>query len=246
MSLKTFLSNGSVSLFGIRLQWYISRKPRPTGPDSGLGECRRPYCLHFGPGPNWRKPNAHWVNVDVNPEWGDIVVDFTDFSGIPLEKASVRCIYGSHVFEHVNPWVADDLFAECARVIETGGVMRIVLPDVQRSIKAYLNEESDFPLFERRRRRAKEMYGIDYTLFDCLLEDFVSRSGQRDLLGKNPLAHQNAWDFDRISRDLQRAGFSRVERSDFRQSSIPEFSFEGTYPAEANEYDRSLYVEAVK
>jgi hypothetical protein len=87
---------------------------------------------------------------------------------------------------------------------------------------------------------------LDYTLFDCLREDFLSRSSQPQLLGQRALAHQNAWDFAAIKTDLLRAGFSQVERRQFREVGTPDFSFEGTYRSQANRTDRSLYVEAVK
>jgi len=43
--------------------------------------------------------------------------------------------------------------------------------------------------------------------------------------------------------DLRRAGFSPGK---IRKTDCSDFSFEGTYPSEANEEYRSLYVEARK
>ena len=79
-------------------------------------------------------------------------------------------------------------------------------------------------------------------------DDFISPSGQPELLGKDALAHQNAWDFETICRHLQKAGFNHgnIQKVDFQKSSVDYFDFEGTYPSEANEDYRSLYVEATK
>ncbi len=121
--------------------------------------------------------------------------------------------------------------------------MRLVLPDARKSIERYLANDDSFELFQRRKQRAKR-HGIDYTLWECMRECFVSRSCQQGVLGENTLAHQNAWDFDTINADLKRAGFATVEKSGFQMSSTREFDFEGTFHSEANEAFRSLYVEA--
>ena len=129
-----------------------------------------------------------------------------------------------------------------------GGVFRMILPDAEKSIKEYVSGNSEFPLFKRRRERIKTMYGIDYTLFECMRDDFISRSGQPDLLGKNALAHQNAWDFETLCSHLIQAGFKEdnLHKMSFKHSHVDYFDFEGTYPSEANEDYRSLYVEAIK
>ncbi len=233
---------GQVALAGVSVSWRVARTPRRP---ERFAERTTPIRLHLGPGPNWVKPSEEWLNVDVHPRWGDIVVNFQEFDALPLKSDSVTCIYGSHVFEHMSVWVTDNIFSECARVLKPGGVLRIVLPDVVRSMEAYLANNEAFPLFERRRARAEERYGRTYTLFDCLREDFISRSGQASLLGQRSLAHQNAWDFETLKRDLLRAGFASVERSTFQGSRHPHFGFEGTFESEASEDDRSLYVDAV-
>ena len=214
--------------------------------DFDIDAFEKPYCLHIGPGPNWSKPNDKWINVDIDPKWGDIVVDFKNFSSFPLLTNSVECIYGSHVFEHMSIWITDSLFSECHRILQPGGVLRLVLPDVEKSIREYIAGNLNFSLFKRRKERAKLNYGVDYTVFDCLREDFISRSGQENLLGENALAHQNAWDYESIQNDRLRAGFSQVCRSGLKQSKSSKFPFEGSYACEALEEDRSLYVEATK
>jgi hypothetical protein len=108
---------------------------------------------------------------------------------------------------------------------------------------------SRYLLFQRRKKRAKQSWGLDdYTLFECLREDFISCTGQTQLLDPQGLAHQNAWDFETIVRDLCRAGFRAedVHRMTFRTTNCSDFEFEGSYPSEANEEYRSLYVEARK
>jgi SAM-dependent methyltransferase len=243
-SLKRHIRMGTLSVGGVAIDWNVRRRGVTKGDSAALESSERPYRLHLGPGPNWTKPDAHWINVDVDPRWGDIVLDFQDFSGFPIPDASVDAVYGSHVFEHMSIWVTDLVFAEIRRVLAPGGTLRIVIPDVETSIREYLRGNRDFPLFQRRRARALERYGLEYTLFDCLREDFLSRSGQEGLLGRGALAHQNAWDFESLKAALLRAGFSDVTKSAYQSSNCEMFSFEGKYESEAQEFDRSLYVDA--
>lgn len=241
-----FITNGKLNVPGFSIQWRIKRKQQKRNEIFDTANFKKPYRIHLGPGPNWKKPDDHWIDVDIDPRWGDLVIDFQNFDGFPLPTASVECIYGSHVFEHMSIWVTNDVFAECCRILKPQGTMRLILPDAEKSIKEYVAGNQNFDLFTRRKERARTNYGLNYTLFDCLREDFLSRSGQTDLLGKNALAHQNAWDFEAIKNDLNRAGFSQVTRCSFRQSASTIFNFEGSYKSEACETNRSLYVEAIK
>lgn len=204
--------------------------------------------LNFGPGPNWKKPDDTWLSVDVDPNLGDIVVNFKDFKKLPLEDNSIDCVYGSHVFEHMSIFTTPLVFKEIFRVLKKEGVFRLILPDAEKSINEYVKRNKDFLLFKRRKERAKANYNKDYTLFECLREDFLSPTGQVDLLGKNALAHQNAWDFETIYTDLELAGFDneKIKKMSFKKSHTNHFSFEGFYPSEANQDYRSLYVEAIK
>jgi SAM-dependent methyltransferase len=204
--------------------------------------------LNFGPGPHWNKPDGSWHSVDVDPALGDIVVNFQDFDSLPINDTSVSCVYGSHVFEHISIFKSQAVFNEIYRVLKHNGIFRLVLPDVEKSINEYVNRNNNYKLFARRTERARSQYGVEYTLFQCLREDFLSPTGQTHLLGERSLAHQNAWDYESIVQDLQTAGFhaSKIKKMDFQKSQCDSFSFEGTFPSEANEDYRSLYVEALK
>jgi predicted SAM-dependent methyltransferase len=237
-----------IKLFGFELYSSVHRVKKQYTETISNPEIVENAKLNFGPGKNWIKPGSDWYSVDIDPELGDVVVDFQKFETLPFKNNSIHCVYGSHVFEHISIFKSQIVFNEIYRVLKPGGVFRLILPDAEKSIKEYLNGNQEFLLFKRRKERAKKLRNIDYSLFECMKEDFLSPAGQIDLLGENTLAHQNAWDFDTIKKDLNRAGFEsqNIEKTEYMKSRINAFSFEGKYPSEADEYYRSLYVEAVK
>lgn len=244
--MKSFIAKikkNSVNFVGYKISWGITKCNTKNFKPNSFSS---PYNLHIGPGPNWVKPDNHWIDVDIDPNRGDLIVNFQEFTKFPLCSGSVSAIYAAHIFEHISIYVAQSVFLECYRVLNKNGVIRIVIPDVRKSIGEYLAGNNNFELFKRRKARALKRYGLDYTLFDCLREDFVSRSGQKNLLGEMGLAHQNAWDFETLKRDLVNAGFIDVVQSDFQRSTSSHFDFEGSFESEANEDYRSLYVEAKK
>lgn len=225
------------------IRWSVSRVPRPLD----MSAYREPFRLHFGPGPGWDKPDDRWIAIDVDPDRADLPMDFGDFEGLPLPDESCDAIYASHILEHISIWKSQSVLNECARVLAPGGVFRIVIPDVERSIREYVDRNTNYELFKRQRARSETLWKQDgYTLFDSLREDFISKTAQPHLLSSDGLAHQNAWDYETIARDLRQAGFRNVSRASFQQSVSDAFEFEGSYPSEANESYRSLYVEATR
>lgn len=244
--IKSKFKKGSLNIGKFIFRWEILNSSRSFKREFNK---HSNYKLHFGPGALWRKPSLDWLAVDIDPERADILLNFNEFSELPLLDNSVSCIYGSHVFEHISIFSAPKVFQECFRVLETGGFFRLIIPDVRASINEYMVGNIDYPLFARRINFAKEKFGEDkFTIFEALKGDFISPSGQPQLLGESALAHQNAWDFESISCELSRAGFdiAKIRKTNFQDTECTDFKFEGTYPSEANEFYRSLYIEVIK
>jgi len=197
--------------------------------------------LHFGPGPVWKKPNKEWVAVDIDANRGDILLNFNEFKRFDIPDNSIEGIYASHTFEHVSMFIINKLWKDCSRVLKSGYCMRIIVPDVVRSMKEYFDKNGSYKQFKLRKN-----HNPNWTLFECMKADFISQSGQPHLLGEHGLAHQNAWDFETMEKQLTRCGFSQINKSGFKKSQFNCFDFEGSYPSEANHEYRSMYVEAIK
>lgn len=59
-------------------------------------------------------------------------------SRLPLDSGSVDVVYSSHMLEHLSRAEAKVALAEFNRVLEPGGVLRLVVPDIRRMIDTYL------------------------------------------------------------------------------------------------------------
>lgn len=94
--------------------------------------------LNVGCGP-WRAPEP-WINLDVHRGDGvepDILVDDAARPCAGFADGSATHVYLGHVLEHV-PW--DELpgfLADIARVLEPGGQVCVVGPDVIRTIEGW-------------------------------------------------------------------------------------------------------------
>jgi SAM-dependent methyltransferase len=59
-------------------------------------------------------------------------------SGIPLPDDSAACVYHSHVLEHLPESLARQFLLECKRVLVPGGILRIVVPDLEQIARDYV------------------------------------------------------------------------------------------------------------
>jgi hypothetical protein len=78
-----------------------------------------------------------FLSVDIDAAFGpDIVADI----GQPLDlpDASVECLFCEEVISQIAPEACFGFFRECRRVLQPGGVVRILTPDLERFARAYL------------------------------------------------------------------------------------------------------------
>ncbi len=58
--------------------------------------------------------------------------------GLPFPSAYAAVCYSSHVLEHLDRPGARRLLAECFRILKSGGVIRVVVPDLEQLAREYL------------------------------------------------------------------------------------------------------------
>lgn len=81
--------------------------------------------------------HPEWINLDIAPT-NPIVKSFDFRRGLPSPSESVDACYSSHVLEHARREEAKFLIQDCFRVLKSGGVVRIVVPDLEIIVREYL------------------------------------------------------------------------------------------------------------
>jgi SAM-dependent methyltransferase len=82
--------------------------------------------------------DAGWTNVDfVACAPGVAAHDLR--RGVPFPDETFEVVYHSHVLEHFPRTAARAFLRECRRVLKTGGVLRIVVPDLEEIARTYLD-----------------------------------------------------------------------------------------------------------
>jgi predicted SAM-dependent methyltransferase len=78
-----------------------------------------------------------WVNVDTVASHPS-VIEHDIRLGLPFADACFDCVYLCHVLEHLPRKQATALLRECQRTLVPGGVVRVVVPELERMARGYL------------------------------------------------------------------------------------------------------------
>lgn len=78
-----------------------------------------------------------WMNVDMVPRSPE-VKGHNLLTRLPFEDASFGVVYHSHVLEHFTRTHAMHFMKECFRILAPGGVIRVVVPNLEVIARLYL------------------------------------------------------------------------------------------------------------
>lgn len=78
-----------------------------------------------------------WTNVDFISNDIDVLAHNL-LQPIPFDDKSFDVVYHSHLLEHFTKSDAESFIEECYRVLRPGGVIRIVVPDLEPIAKNYI------------------------------------------------------------------------------------------------------------
>ena len=161
--------------------------------------------LNIGCGNKFHKD---WFNIDLKGD-GQHVIQHDLLTGIPFADNMFSVIYHSQLLEHISKKQAVILTKECHRVLKPGGVLRVVVPDLEDIACEYLkilHENINKPS-----QLAEAKY--DWILLE-LLDQFVRhRNGglMMEYLQQPDLVN---WDYviERIGEQARRIGQKRSAR----------------------------------
>ena len=201
----------------------------------GIDESARGLRVQLGAG---GRDAEGWVNLDVYPAQLALNARW----GLPFADGSVRCIYASHVLEHFFfRFEALPLLKEMHRVLEPGGVVRLVVPDIGAFMQAWAQGDAAF-------FAAQDVVWPWARGCKTHLERFLEYAGANGYdLGFE--GHKYGYDYPTLAQLLADAGFTAIERSQYMASRLPELALDALSPfasATTGEEHFSLFVEAAR
>lgn len=172
------------------------------------------------------------------------IVSFDLKKPLPYPDNSMSAIFASHLMEHLYQTEAQRLLKECYRVLEPGGVLRLVLPDLRSVVEDYLaGKTDDAPYGEHRAETPADLLNIR-----LMYRAPQAPSGSAPYRVYTALKdfHSHKWMYDAQSlvHHVTVAGFVEVEQRPFLDSRI-----EGIEQVEKPERvlnGRGICVEGVK
>jgi predicted SAM-dependent methyltransferase len=81
--------------------------------------------------------HAAWINIDIRAK-NKNVIEYNILKGIPFPNDTFDVVYHSHLLEHLTLVDGKNFLKECYRVLKPKGILRIVVPDLERIIKEYI------------------------------------------------------------------------------------------------------------
>lgn len=147
--------------------------------------------------------NRAGVTFPANAEFGDVT------RRLPVPDGAARLVYCSHVLEHLPLDGLRAALVETHRVLRSGGIFRLVLPDLEYIIDAYKADASDDAAIKF----------VKDTILGQESRPAGLKASVRDMLGNSQ--HRWMWDYKSLASELRAAGFTDVRRAAFGDNPEP-------------------------
>lgn len=152
-------------------------------------------------------------------EWSPEIVCTNLRRPLPFVAGLFEAVYASHILEHLHEDEGKRLLAECYRVLEPQGVIRVVVPDLHSIARRYLLAASVSRPDEARRELPADRFNDDLHLRPRSLDSGHSLFRAYSLLTD---FHWHKWLYDAESliQRVRSAGFAAVEQRTYLDSRI--------------------------
>jgi predicted SAM-dependent methyltransferase len=171
--------------------------------------------LHLGCGKNLKEG---WVNIDLHKR-ADVRLDLRET--LPFHDNTCSMIYSEHFLEHVDyPEPVTSLLKECYRVLKPGGVLSVVVPDIELVLRSYVEGGTEEYYAAQRKWHPEwcktQMEHVNYNF-------------------RQDNEHRFCYDFETLECLLKKCGFVEAQRR----------SIDLELDSKEREFG-SLYVDAIK
>lgn len=175
---------------------------------------------------------------------------------LPFDSEVFDVVYHSHVLEHLDRDAGNRLIRDCRRVLKNGGVLRIVVPDLEILVGRYIRG-----LKQVRDGMAREVYDSAMSdLFDQMVNQVPSGRASQNVITRliervmvrdtraNGESHQWMYDSWSLAALLQECGFSEIAVVDAASSRIEswgQWHLDTNPDGSAYKHD-SVFIECIK
>lgn len=142
---KTSIFDKIKSLIPISIKKFIKGQKAPS-PPSGLK-------LNLGCGTKYLE---HYLNVDVNSEYADLVKNFLD---LKFEEGTISEVLIIHVVEHIDYFKLKPFFEKIHRWLKKDGQLVIEFPDIIKVAKQILKIKNDVKKLQNSTFGLRGIYG---------------------------------------------------------------------------------------
>ena len=169
-----------------------------------------------------------WTNIDMF-HYKNVSFRYDCRKRLPFRDGSVARIRCEHVFEHLHKKEeAPKFLSECLRCLKPGGILRIIVPDLQLFIEAY--QAGTPEAWQKLGYDLNNLPGGLVTPMDILNYTF-RQNGE----------HKYAYDFPTLRGEILQAGFKEVRKMSWGNSLDPMLTDD-----QPVHKDYSLYVDCIK
>ena len=162
-----------------------------------------------------------------NARCGDIV------RGLPLDEASCKGVYASHVLEHLALEDFHKALQNTCRILRKGGIFRLVVPDLEWSVREYI------ACLDCGEPHANTIF-LRTTHLGCESREPGLMGLARKLF--NSSAHLWMWDETSMTQALREHGFLQIRRCRFGDCEDAMFSL----VEESGRFENAVAMEARK
>ena len=200
--------------------------------------------LNLGAGSAWT-PLPGWCVVDHHVG----LLGTSQAWNIPYPDKSFDTVYSSHMIEHISHFKIEEVVCEINRVMQVGGVLRLMTPHLRKLATAYVNND-----VETMKHFIEEDGGdirMDLGLGQAFM-GFITSPGYDNFLCDSEMsrpiagyAHVYCYDFQMLSGLLAYYGFGEIRECDADDTVIADHRKLRTLKYDRDK-DHSLIVECRK
>jgi predicted SAM-dependent methyltransferase len=159
-------------------------------------------CLNVG---FWGHLVDGCLYKDINGTVNTFMLNHDLRNGIPANNNSLELIYHSHMLEHLSYVDGINFLKECYRVLQPGAKMRILVPDLELWINAYIANNKFF-FNEYRKILDNDIYVTNGSVFMGMLHNHDHKCG---------------YDYESLKWVLEYVGFINIVKTLYADGSIP-------------------------